>query len=94
MIGIRSLKCSMARMARQDSGRPSVPGGMPASSRSRPEQKPAPAPVRITTQVSWSRPPPGGVAQRRDRVERHGVHALGPVERELAHVGRGSDTSR
>src|SRR5262245_16653351 len=47
---------SMARMASRDIGKPSQPGGMPWSSRSSPEQKPRPAPVRMTTQVSLSAP--------------------------------------
>ena len=45
---------SMARIAMRDIGRPSQSGGMPWSSRSRPEQKPRPAPVSTTAHVSWS----------------------------------------
>ena len=54
--GTMSPKYSMARMASRDRVRPSAWGGTPASSRSRPEQKPSPLPVRITTQQSLSRP--------------------------------------
>ena len=45
---------SIARIAMRDIGSPSQSGGMPWSSRSSPEQKPRPAPVSTTTQVSLS----------------------------------------
>ncbi len=54
MVGMRSAMVCMARMAMRDIGSPSTPGGTPWSSRSRPAQKPRPAPVRTTTQVSLS----------------------------------------
>ena len=74
---------SIARIAMRDIGSPSHPGGMPWSSRSSPEQKPRPAPVSTTAQVSLSAPDRcERVVERHDRVERHGVHPLGPVERD------------
>ena len=56
MAGTRSANTAIARRAIRDIGRPAIPGGTPWSSRSRPEQKPRPAPVSTTAQVSLSAP--------------------------------------
>ena len=56
IAGTRSDIVSMARIAILDSGRPSMLGGAPESSRSSPEQKARPAPVRRTTWQSFSAP--------------------------------------
>ena len=64
---------------------PAMLGTTPASSRSAPEQKPPPAPVRTTTLVSLSSLTASRARAEGDHdVEGHGVHALGPVERHHA----------
>ena len=50
----RSDRYSMALTAMPDSPSPSIPGGMPESSRSAPAQNPRPVPVSTTTQVLLS----------------------------------------
>jgi hypothetical protein len=54
IVGMRSAMVCMARIAMRDIGSPSIPGGAPWSSRSSPAQKPLPAPVITTAQVSLS----------------------------------------
>lgn len=54
IAGTTSDMNAIARIAMREIGRPSLPGGMPTSVRSIPEQKPRPLPVRIATEQSLS----------------------------------------
>jgi hypothetical protein len=62
-------------------------GGGSDSWVSAPEQKPAPDPVRITHQVSLSRATSRAPRAADHLLERHRVHALGPVHHDHARVG-------